>query len=125
MSSKRVVGQFTTPSSSSAGKVHTTLIYEDGSTSCNCMGWTRRLTSDGRRSCKHTRIAAERQLWSGVRALAETGSKPFAKAGAPPPITAPKPNNKAAVSVAQRLPEPVETRGSTYRPTKGRFLELE
>lgn len=32
-----------------------TLQYSDGSTSCNCMGWTRRVAADGSRSCKHTR----------------------------------------------------------------------
>jgi hypothetical protein len=33
-----------------------TLQYADGSTSCNCAGWTRRVASDGSRSCKHTRL---------------------------------------------------------------------
>ena len=32
-----------------------TLQYTDGTTSCNCMGWTRRVAPDGSRSCKHTR----------------------------------------------------------------------
>jgi hypothetical protein len=32
-----------------------TLQYADGSTSCNCQGWTRRVAADGSRSCKHTR----------------------------------------------------------------------
>jgi hypothetical protein len=32
-----------------------TLQYSDGSTSCNCKGWTRRVAPDGSRSCKHTR----------------------------------------------------------------------
>src|SRR5665213_2657395 len=31
------------------------LQYNDGSTSCNCKGWTRRVAADGSRSCKHTR----------------------------------------------------------------------
>src|SRR4051812_20491405 len=33
-----------------------TLQYADNSTSCNCQGWTRRVASDGSRSCKHTRL---------------------------------------------------------------------
>jgi hypothetical protein len=33
-----------------------TLQYDDGSTSCNCKGWTRRVAPDGSRSCKHTRL---------------------------------------------------------------------
>jgi hypothetical protein len=32
-----------------------TLQYVDGTTSCNCKGWTRRVAADGTRSCKHTR----------------------------------------------------------------------
>jgi hypothetical protein len=32
-----------------------TLQYADGSTSCNCQGWTRRVAADGSRSCKHAR----------------------------------------------------------------------
>src|ERR1700722_2862481 len=33
-----------------------TLQYTDGSTSCNCKGWTRRVAANGSRSCKHTRL---------------------------------------------------------------------
>ena len=33
-----------------------TLQYADGTTSCDCKGWTRRVApDDGSRSCKHTR----------------------------------------------------------------------
>jgi hypothetical protein len=32
-----------------------TLQYADGTTSCSCKGWTRRVAADGSRSCKHTR----------------------------------------------------------------------
>jgi len=41
--------------SSSGSKTYQTLEYVDGSTSCNCAGWTRRVAKDGTRSCKHTR----------------------------------------------------------------------
>jgi hypothetical protein len=41
--------------SSSGSKTYQTLLYEDGSTSCNCMGWTRRNPPEGR-NCKHTRM---------------------------------------------------------------------
>ncbi len=34
---------------------HQTLLYDDGSTSCDCNGWTRRVAVDGSRSCTHTR----------------------------------------------------------------------
>ncbi len=32
-----------------------TLQNMDGTSSCNCKGWTRRVAADGSRSCKHTR----------------------------------------------------------------------
>lgn len=41
--------------SSSSDKVYETLLYEDGTTSCNCPGWTRHVDIKGRRSCKHTK----------------------------------------------------------------------
>ena len=43
-------------SDSDPHKEYETLRYPDGSTSCNCPGWTRRLAPDGSRSCKHTRL---------------------------------------------------------------------
>src|ERR1043166_4658491 len=43
-------------STSNPDKQYETLQYGDGSTSCNCPGWTRRVSADGRRSCKHTRL---------------------------------------------------------------------
>ena len=41
--------------SSSGGGRYQTLLYADGTTSCECPGWCRRVASDGSRSCKHTR----------------------------------------------------------------------
>lgn len=41
--------------SSSGKKTYETLQYSDGTTSCNCPGWTRRVDVNGERSCKHTR----------------------------------------------------------------------
>ena len=41
--------------SSSGGKRYQTLLYADGTTSCDCFGWCRRVAGDGSRSCKHTR----------------------------------------------------------------------
>lgn len=43
-------------SDSNPNKEYETLRYTDGSTSCNCAGWTRRVAPDGSRSCKHTRL---------------------------------------------------------------------
>lgn len=41
--------------SESSSKTYETMQYTDGSTSCNCPGWTRRTDARGRRTCKHTR----------------------------------------------------------------------
>jgi len=41
--------------SSSGSKTYQAIFYDDSSTSCDCMGWTRRVAPDGSRSCKHTR----------------------------------------------------------------------
>lgn len=43
---------WTFQSDSNPDKTYESLEYADGSTSCNCMGWTRRTI----RSCKHTRL---------------------------------------------------------------------
>jgi hypothetical protein len=41
--------------SSKPPKVWEALRYEDGSFSCNCPGWTRRVLEDGSRTCRHVR----------------------------------------------------------------------
>jgi hypothetical protein len=43
-------------SDSNPNTQYETLQYTDGTTSCNCKGWTRRTAADGTRSCKHTRL---------------------------------------------------------------------
>jgi len=45
-------------SGSSPGKVYQTLLYVDGSTTCDCPGWTfkRKQTANGDRTCKHVRF---------------------------------------------------------------------
>ena len=42
-------------SDSNPNQEYQTLQYTDGSASCACKGWTRRVAADGARSCKHTR----------------------------------------------------------------------
>jgi hypothetical protein len=42
-------------SDSNPGAHYETLQYIDRTTSCGCKGWTRRVASDGSRSCKYTR----------------------------------------------------------------------
>jgi hypothetical protein len=35
---------------------HETRQYYDGTVSCNCPGWTRKVQPDGSRTCRHTRL---------------------------------------------------------------------
>ena len=53
---KQINRVWTFPSDSNPNIEYETLQYPDGSTSCNCKGWTRRVAVDGSRSCKHTRL---------------------------------------------------------------------
>lgn len=46
--------EFKFPSKSSPGKSYTTLLYADGTTSCNCRGWTTK-RSGAERACVHTK----------------------------------------------------------------------
>ncbi len=78
--------------SSSGGGRYQTLLYADGTTSCECLGWCRRVAADGSRSCKHTRSVlmgnADRECLSlhdyGVSAAAAvTTAKPVRPAITP------------------------------------------
>jgi hypothetical protein len=53
---KQITQVWTFASDSNPDITYQTLQYLDGSTSCNCKGWTRRLAADGTRSCKHVRL---------------------------------------------------------------------
>src|SRR5207248_5245416 len=52
---KKITRVWTFSSDSNPDIEYETLQYIDGTTSCNCKGWTRRVAADGSRSCKHTR----------------------------------------------------------------------
>ena len=54
--SQPIARVWTFQSDSNTSREYETLQYTDGSTSCNCPGWTRRVAADGSRSCKHTRL---------------------------------------------------------------------
>ncbi len=54
MSGAAIAKCWTFASSSGSGRYQTPL-YADGTTSCDCFGWCRRVAADGSRSCKHTR----------------------------------------------------------------------
>ena len=67
-------------SESNPDKEYETLRYTDGSTSCNCPGWTRRITTDGSRSCKHTRsvdLGRADQLCSATHHYEPTNPQPI------------------------------------------------
>jgi len=53
---QKLIAKVWTMPSSSNFCTYETLQYTDGSTSCNCPGWCRRMTADGQRSCRHTRM---------------------------------------------------------------------
>jgi len=55
MSKPAAISKCWTFASSSGSGRYQTLQYSDGSTSCECPGWCRRVAADGSRSCKHTR----------------------------------------------------------------------
>ena len=52
---KSISEVWTFASDSNSDRDYQTLRYPDGTLSCNCPGWTRRVAGDGSRSCKHTR----------------------------------------------------------------------
>jgi hypothetical protein len=52
---KQITRVWTFASDSNPNIEYETLQYTDGTTSCNCKGWIRRVAPDGSRSCKHTR----------------------------------------------------------------------
>jgi hypothetical protein len=51
---KTIVKSFQFRSKSDASIVYSTLIFQDGTVSCNCAGWCKRVADDGSRSCRHT-----------------------------------------------------------------------
>ena len=52
---KQITRVWSFASDSNPNLEYQTLQYTDGTSSCNCKGWTRRVALDGSRSCKHTR----------------------------------------------------------------------
>ena len=71
---------WTFQSDTNSSKTYETLQYVNGSTSCNCMGGTRRI-SNGIRTCKHTRYVdqgvAEQYCLSSHSYGNQTGQTPF------------------------------------------------
>lgn len=55
--SKEIATLFVFASESTPGKSYQTLVYIDGSMSCDCPGWKfkKKTTADGERTCRHLR----------------------------------------------------------------------
>jgi hypothetical protein len=51
---KQAIARFEFSSRSDRNKLYDTLLYSDGSTSCNCRGWTFKRHAASKRECKHT-----------------------------------------------------------------------
>lgn len=95
--------------SSSGTSTYETIKYSDGTTSCSCPGWCRRVAADGSRSCKHTRLvdmgAADMSCLSNHDYNASKSVK------APQPQPQPQPVKKARKpAVAAPTPGYVVTR---------------
>lgn len=57
MNVKAIATMFIFESESTPGKTYQTLLYMDGTTSCECPGWKfkRKTTPEGDRTCRHVR----------------------------------------------------------------------
>ena len=86
MSGAAIAKCWTFASSSGSGR-YQTLLYADGSTSCDCPGWCRRVAADGSRSCKHTRCV----LMGNADRECESTHNYHAPAAAPMRATTPPP----------------------------------
>ncbi|MDE2096118.1 MAG: hypothetical protein KGL39_02660 [Patescibacteria group bacterium] len=57
MSKKTIIRTYQFRSSKDAGVFYSTILYSDGSVSCNCRAFTERVNQDGTRNCKHVAAA--------------------------------------------------------------------
>lgn len=95
MSNQVIAKVWTFVSDSNPDKEYETLQYTDASTSCNCPGWTRRVTADGLRSCKHTRLVDQ-----GRADSVAVSSNNYQAVSRPAPAVQ-KPKNKKADGFAE------------------------
>ena len=89
MLSGTIAKVWTFQSDSNPSKTYETLQYTDGNTSCNCMGWTRRVAADGSRTCKHTRLVdqdradaealSSKDYGTGIKSATKVATKPKSK----------------------------------------------
>ena len=81
--------------SSSGRGTYQTLLYADGSTSCDCPGWCRRVATDGSRSCKPTRWVLMGTADHECRSMHDT------RAPAAVPVAATTPASRAITPFGQ------------------------
>jgi hypothetical protein len=86
--SKPAISKCWTFLSSRGDRRYQTLLYADGSASCDCPGWCRRVAGDGSRSCRHTRAV---ELGTADR---ECDSMHDYDAGTAPPTAATVPTSR-------------------------------
>ena len=95
---KKSIAKVWTFQSSSGSKTYETLQYADGSTSCCCPGWTRRVANDGSRSCKHCRFVdqgiADTECESMHDYSNDPTSTPITQESTKPTTPAPAPASK-------------------------------
>ena len=72
--------------SSKGNRLYQTLLYVDGSTSCDCPGWCRRVAADGSRSCKHTRSVLMGMADRECQSMHESASTTF-RSNSSKPVT--------------------------------------
>lgn len=105
---KQIAKCFVFASSSTPGKFYDTLLYTDGTTSCPCPGWTRRVARDGSRSCAHTRLVE-----TGIGEQAALKVKTYSedktyseRAYAGQPFVAPRPSGRKTKAKAKPEVQP-------------------
>lgn len=84
LKNKQVVRQFQYRSSRDASIIYSTLLYSDGTASCNCPGWARHVGKDGARTCKHlisAGIAPVSESVSAKKQLQQTAGKKVLRHG--------------------------------------------
>lgn len=90
--------------SSSGSGTYETLQYSGGATSCGCPGWTRRVDSAGRRSCKHTRMVEAGIAKIHARNFTEYGTSQQPHIHIKPIVYTPAPAGKGRKPVPPSVP---------------------
>jgi len=106
--SKAIAKSWVFKSGSNPNKTYETLQYVDGSTSCQCPGWTRQVKPDGSRTCKHTRMVESGMADSECIKSLDMTQKVKSKPVKIPKFTAPVEEEKVeapkkALNVARKI----------------------